>query len=234
MTQLILVLTPIALLDSVSITPLGSIPLLAVLGSRRPVGNSVAFISGLIIPYLFFGLLLVFGLDGLFDALNVWLDKWIRNPNTLDILLQIILGMVMLLFGFKLGATRETQNDRGAGNDIEPSQAFSVGFVLTFVGMPGALPYFAAVDQVLRADLSVVPTLVAMVYYNIICSVPLVLIMLTRLALGERSDAFFGRLSDWLGRWSHRLIVVTMVLLGAVMVIDGSAWMLGHPLIVID
>ena len=40
----------------------------------------------------------------------------------------------------------------------------------------------------LRADLSAVPTLVAMVYYDIICSVPLVLI---RLSLGERAAALW-------------------------------------------
>jgi hypothetical protein len=42
---------------------------------------------------------------------------------------------------------------------------------------------------VLRADLGTVPTLVAMVCYDIISSVPLVPIMLTRFSLGERSAA---------------------------------------------
>jgi cytochrome c biogenesis protein CcdA len=233
MTDLIFILTPIALLDSVSITPLSSIPLLAVLGSQRPLRNALALISGVMIPYLIFGALLLYGLEGIIDLLNTRLDTWIHRPDTLDILLQIIIGMVMLLFGFKLGASREPTDERGASGDIGIAQSFSVGFVLTFVGLPGSLPYFAAIDQMLRADAGTGPTLIALLYYNFLCSAPLLAIMVTRLMLGERSDEFFRRLADFLGHWSHRLIVFSLVLLGAVLVIDGSAWMLGHPLIVI-
>jgi hypothetical protein len=57
--------------------------------------------------------------------------------------------------------------------------------------VPGARPCFAGLDQMLRADLSAVSTLVAMVYYDITRSVLLVLIMLTRLSLGERSAALW-------------------------------------------
>jgi cytochrome c biogenesis protein CcdA len=137
----------------------------------------------------------------------------------------------MITFGFKLGASRENEDDRGAGAEIGPGQSFSVGFALTFVGLPGALPYFAAIDQILRADLGAGATYLGLLYYNFVCSMPLIGIVVTRVILGQRSEPIFHRLAEFLSHWSHRLIVIALMLLGILLTIDGAFVASGHPLI---
>ena len=59
----------------------------------------------------------------------------------------------MLIFGYRLTATRRKERSRKAEESTSPGGAFALGFFLIATGMPGALPYFAAIDQMLRADL---------------------------------------------------------------------------------
>jgi cytochrome c biogenesis protein CcdA len=231
MTALLLVLTPIALLDSVSVTPLASVPLLAMLGSRRPLSSSTSFISGIFIPYFLIGLLALVGLAGAIELLNDRLDAFLHRPDTLDITLQLAIGAAMLAFGWRLGRSRQQGGDRDAGAEIDWKGSFALGFTITLVGIPGALPYFAAIDQLLRADLPATPTLLALLYYNVICSLPLVAMVVIRSTLGTRSDAIFDWLAKVMGEASQRLIVVGLVALGGVLTADALLWLLGMPLI---
>lgn len=233
MTELLPILTTIGLLDAVSIVSLAVVPLLAALGSERPGASAWSLLAGLFVPYYAFGLLLTLGLSGLFDTLTERFDRWLYAPDSLDMLLQGLIGVISLSFGFKLANSRTNQDDRGAGDTVAPSGAFGIGFALTIVGLPGAVPYFAAIDQLLRADLATSSTMVSLAYYNVVCASPLMLIMLIRSLLGAGSDAFFAALADWLARFAHRALVVLLLLLGAAMTIDTLAWLHGHPLVVL-
>lgn len=231
MIALLLVLTPIALVDSLSVTPLSAVPLLAILGSRRPLLNSTSFLSGIFIPYLAIGVLALVGLSGLIDWLNEWLDAFLHRPDTLDMTLQLVIGVAMLAFGWKLTDARKDEGERGAGPEIEWKGSFTLGFTMTVVGIPGALPYFAAIDQMLRADLAMPETGLALLYYNVFCSLPLVGIVVIRSIMGERSDAIFERLAGVLGHWAQRILVIGSVALGGVLTADATLWLLGMPLI---
>jgi hypothetical protein len=96
--------------------------------------------------------------------------------------------------------------------------------------MPGALPYFAAVDQILRADASTSGAVLALLWYNALFLLPLALVPLARLALGSRSQPFFDAVSRFFEVWGRRLIAAVLLVLGALLVVDGVGWFLGRPL----
>jgi len=98
------------------------------------------------------------------------------------------------------------------------------------VGMPGALPYFAALDQILRADVSSSGAVLALLWYNAIFLLPLVLVPVLRLVLGARSQPFFDTVSRFSEVWGRRLIAAVLLLLGGLLVVDGMGWFLGRPL----
>ena len=75
---------------------------------------------------------------------------------------------------------------------MTPFRAFSVAAGLTLVGLPGALLYFAAIDQILRADLTAPGTVKAVLCYSVIYLLPLMLIVLSRGLFWTRSDPPFG------------------------------------------
>ncbi|MBW1687344.1 MAG: GAP family protein [Deltaproteobacteria bacterium] len=232
MTELLLVLVPIALVDSTSMLPIGVPVMLAMLAAPRGPTACVAFLLGIFAVYLPCGIAIALGLGAVFERLGAWLaEAWARTPGTSDLALQIAIGGALLAFGWKLAGTRQKRGERAAERSgLAPPQAFTLGAGLMIVGMPGALPYFAAVDQILRADVSATGAVLAVLWYNAVFLLPLILVPVLRLVLGARSQPFFDAVSRFSEVWGRRLIAAVLLLLGGLLVADGLGWFLGRPL----
>jgi len=234
MTELLVLLTPISLADSMSVVPMCIVPLAILLAGRRPVFGSAMFLAGVTIPYYLFGVFIALGLDTVFGQLEELLKK---KPGTLDLVLQLLLGGVLLFFGLKMAAAREERKRKAADKAFEgmtPWQGFALGAGFTIAGAWGALPYFAAIDQILRADLTNVEAFLALGYYNLVfISIPVSLVVL-RLALGERASGLFDRVRQAAEKWGRRFIIVVLMLLGLFLVVDGVGWFFDRPLIRFD
>lgn len=231
MTSLLAVLGSIALLDSTSMFPLAIPVLLAFLAGPRPYATCIAFLVGIFAVYLPSGILLTLGLEAILEPVQGAVDAWMRNPGTAALLIQIAVGVVMIGFGWKLAYARDTRGDRGAGEGLSPGAAFGLGAGSMVVGMPGAFPYFAAVDRIVRSDPSVLGASALLLYYNAVFLLPLAALPILRATLGARADRFFARLAPVVERWGHRMIVAVLVGIGIVGVADGIGWLLGSPLL---
>lgn len=231
MKELLTILTPIALIDSLSMVPMAIVPLAFLFSSRKPAASSAAFISGIFLPYLAAGVLATVGLVSVFDQLNEAVLAKLRHPNTLDLGLQIAIGLVLLTVGYRMASAREKNEDRKPNEPVTPLHAFTFAVGLVFVGLPGALPYFAAVDQVLRANLSTVPSFLALVWYNAVFVLPLVVLAILRLVFPTRAERIFGVVGRVADTWGRRIIIVLLILLGVVLVADGIGWFAGRPLL---
>ncbi len=231
MNALLAVLAPIALINSVSILPSGIAGVAAALGARKPILTASAFIAGKFVPHFAFGLLLTFGLDAAFDRLGVWTrDVW-QDPATPVVVLQLIIGAVMVVFGYRLSRVSQHRPDGASSTPMTPVGAFSVAAGLTIVGLPGALLYFAAIDQILRADLMALGIVKTVLYYNVIYLLPLMLIILSRGLLGTRVDPIFRAVARFLQRWGKQLMFFGLLGVGVVLAVDAITWFLGFPLL---
>ncbi len=231
MLGLLVVLGSLALLDSLTVLPL-AIPLqLAFLSSSRPHAACAAFMAGLVAVYLPIGVALALGLDAILDRVEPALQALIHHPGTIDLVLQLALGTAMLVFGWKLARSREGEEDDAGGAGVSPGGAFAMGAGAMLVGLPGALPYFAAVDQILRFDVDGVAAVGALFYYNAVFLAPVAALPLLRALLGERVDPLFERLAPRVKRGGHWLIVAILGTLGAVAVVDAIGWLLGRPVL---
>ncbi len=231
MTALLAVMTPIALLNSVSILPTGISGVAASLGAPKPFPTASAFIAGNFVPMFTLGLLVTLGLDAAFQQLGFWArDVW-QDPDALVVLLQLIIGAVMIAFGYRLSRASPHRPDRASTTRMTLIRAFSVAAGVTLIGLPSALLYFAAIDQILRAELTVVGMAKAVLFYNVIVLLPLVSIVLFCGLLGKRSDQLFGAVARFFERWGRRLLFFGMLGVGAVLTADATGWFLGHPLI---
>jgi cytochrome c biogenesis protein CcdA len=232
MLELLTVLSPIALIDSASITPLGLMPLATILAGKRPFGTAFAFLVGLYVSYLIMCLLFLFGLSAFLMRFNAWLSHRWDNPEPIDFGLQILLGLVMLIFGLRITEKRKSKSSgRELQSGVSPASAFGFGFLMNVVGFPGALPYFAAADQIAQADPPTSDAVLAVVYYVTIFVLPLTAIVLLRALLGQPMDAIMQAIQRFFDSWGKRLIMVLLVLLGVILVVDGVAYYLGGPLI---
>jgi len=232
MLELLIVLTPIALIDSASVTPLGLVPLATILAGKRPFGTAFAFLAGLFISYLIMALLFLFGLSAVLMRLNDWLSYRWNHPEPADFALQILVGLIMLIFGLRIAEKRKSKSSgRELRSGVTAASAFGFGFLINVVGFPGALPYFAAADRIVQADPPTFDAVMAVVYYVTIFVLPLTAIVLLRALLGQRMDGVMQAIQRFFDSWGKRLVMVLLVLLGVILVVDGVAYFLGGPLI---
>ena len=231
MIELLTILAPIALVDSLSVVPLAMVPLVLLLGGSRPVAGSLSFLAGILATYLPFGVLLLFGLDALFDRMATHFSAWWnQQPDLGDVLLEILIGLVMIVFGHRLCSRRGNPARKQEKKGMTPSQAFLLAALINLSGMWGALPYFAAITQILKVDLSPGGMLSALLFYNLVFLLPLASFLVLHLALGDRATRLFNSLNDFVTRWGSRVLVTALIGLGFVLVVDGIGWLFGAPL----
>lgn len=232
MTELLLVLTSVSLLDSMSVVPLCIVPLSILLAGRQPLFGSLMFVFGIFITYFPFGLLILFGLDSTFDKLGeVASDLWNQTPSDLFLVIQMVIGLMMVVFGFRISARRESHGNRGASVSMTPWQAFVMGVSLNLTGMWGALPYFAAINRVASADAGVAASIMAVGYYNIVFILPLLSFTAIRFLIGKRAETLFDKLTQFSLTWGRRLIIAILIVLGLALIADGIGWFFDAPLL---
>lgn len=233
MFELLSVLVSIALIDSTSITPLALVPLATILGGKHPYGTSFAFLAGLFVSYLVMALGFLFGLSAVLMRVNTWVSYRWNNPEPADFGFQILVGLVMLVFGLRIAEKRkEKSGGREVPSDVTPASAFWFGCILNVVGFPGALPYFAAADRIVQADLPALEASLAVTFYVVVFLLPLTAIVVLRAVLGSRMDAVMQSIRGFFDTWGKRLIMVLLILLGLILVVDGVVYFLrGNPLV---
>ncbi len=231
MTELIALLTPIALMDSISIIPLCIVMLVVLLGGPNPLFRSAALITGIFVTYLAFGLLVLFGLQQVFDWVNAYALRVWKDPYTEELIFQIVIGLALVGFGLRIVIARKNESQNEELTATTAWQAFITGAGLTIVGLPGAVPYLAAIDLILRSDLPFAQSVLALVVYSIAFVAPLVALVVLSLVSGARSQRLLIVVKDFFDRWGQRLVIGLMFVLGTVLVLDGVGWFLGSPLI---
>ncbi|UCE01885.1 MAG: GAP family protein [Candidatus Latescibacterota bacterium] len=235
MLDLLLVLTPISLIDSTSILAFGLVVLAVLLSGPRPYLASSSFLLGTALSYFAAGVLIVMGLGGAIGRVSAALVHWWKNPSTSDYVLGILVGSALMVFGYRGSVARQRKaKQKEVAPDVTPKQAFLLGAGTTIAGLWGALPYFAAIDQILKADLSTAEAVIALAYYNVVFVALLFLLVLFRAVAGQRADALFDTVNRLLAVWGKRAVIALMLLLGAVLVADGFGFFLGRPLIPVE
>jgi len=92
--------------------------------------------------------------------------------------------------------------------------------VINFIGIPFALPYFAAIDQIMKGNFAAGDTLVLLVAYNLVYALPFLVVPILAATLGERSRPILQRLNETLDRASAFVMPVLLGLAGLALVAD--------------
>ncbi|MFV2005638.1 MAG: GAP family protein [Gammaproteobacteria bacterium] len=233
MLELLLTLTTISLLDSMSAVPIALIPLAIILNGRNPVTGSLGFISGGFIVYFIFGIFILLGLDTLIDE---FANKFIRymksEPDSIELLIQILIGFLMIYFAWQF--SRKSPQDiktKTYVSDITPLQAFTLSASINVIGMWGALPYFAAIAQILKVDLTTVSMIWILLYYNFIFTLPLIGFIVLRIMMGDKATALLEKITRFFSHWGKQIFIVSLYLLGPLLIADGIGWFIDYPIL---
>ncbi len=234
MFSLALVLLAIALVDSTSMIPIGIFTLAAILGGRHPVIGALSFVSGIFLVYFLSGVLLLLGFDLIFEIIGPSISRWWNQPNSAELGLQIIVGILLLVYAWKQYRLPKISAPSGSAEPVSLVGAFTLGSTLTVIGIPGAVPYFGAIEQILRADLSSMASVGVLIFYNIVFVLPFFVLVLIRILVPNKSEPIFGSISLLVKNWGKPAMVSVFTILGLLLIADSIGWFLGYPLLPVN
>ena len=213
MTDLFAVLVPILVVDVLN--PVLFAMMVFAAGSGRPVANSAAILVGHTLAYFVAGVAIAHGMEQISDRL--------ANPQRIDFVISGIVGaglLLMVLPTKKNGAPTAAEPEW----ELSPLKCLGLGAVINFVGIPFALPYFAVVDQLLKADLSTAGSLAVLGIYNIGYALPFVIVPAMVAVSGESAKPLLEKINGFIGKASDTLMPWLFAALGAALVADAIAY----------
>ncbi len=94
------------------------------------------------------------------------------------------------------------------------------GAVINFIGIPFALPYFAVVDQILKANLSTPASVSVLAVYNIAYALPFLVVPLTVAVSGDSAKPLLEKINGFLIKASDLVMPWMFALLGVALLAD--------------
>jgi cytochrome c biogenesis protein CcdA len=207
------VLFPILLTDIVN--PVLFAFMVYAAGARRPVLLSSSMLLGHTVAYFSAGIVLALFMESITVRLS--------NPRMIDFVIELILGFALLWLAF--GSRKNTgKRPDEETPDLTVLSAFAFGAVVNFIGIPFAVPYFAAIDQILKTDLSSTEVVLMLLSYNLAYALPFALVPVLSAVMGERAKPILGRINEVLDKISGFLLPAMLGIIGLALLADALVY----------
>ena len=180
-------------------------------GTSRPLTNSTALLAGHTFAYFVSGVIIALGL--------AQISARLQNPQPLDFVIQLLIGGLCLwaaLASRDGNASKEKTPER----ELTPLFSFGYGALVNFIGVPFALPYFAAVDQILKADLSVESSVLMLAIYNASYALPFLLILVLVAVVGDSSKPVLEKINNVMVNVVDKFMPALLFILGIALAAD--------------
>lgn len=224
MIELWTVLVPILLTDLMN--PVLLAATVYALGTTNPFWNASALILGHTVAYLLAGIALALGLE--------YLLSFLQNPGTIEFTIQLLISSILVYFGIVALSSKNQGSKRefDAGKSFGVVAAFTMGATVNLIGLPFAVPYVVALDQILKADLDWIASLGVLLMYNLLYAAPFVAVLVVVRVAGRGSESFLRKVNAWVDKISEVVLPILLLVLGAVFAAD-AVWYFwkGQPLI---
>jgi hypothetical protein len=181
----------LALLDSVNPATLVAVALILTASRKRPIAETLGFVSGAFLSVLLVGTAIYLGADAAAGAIGEGLT-WLR---------RLAFGAAaMTLAVAAAGALRPRATKPVALPPwFNSRSAIGLGVVMTGADLPQALPYFMAIERLLAAQVPTSHALLVLVGYSLIYCVPCVVLLAIGLQAGNVVTDRLGALHDRFG-----------------------------------
>ena len=154
------------------------------------------------------------------------------EPDCVELVIQILIGFIMIYFAWQFSRKApEISRTKSYDSDITPVQAFTLSASINIIGMWGALPYFAAMAQILKADLETTTMIWILVYYNLVFALPLIGFIILRIVMGNKATRLLNNITNFFSCWGKQVFVLSLYLLGPLLIADGIGWFINYPIL---
>jgi threonine/homoserine/homoserine lactone efflux protein len=212
MLQLIVIFIPILAADVVN--PVLLAAQMYAMGSDKPIMKTWFVLLGWFAVYFISGIVLAIGFESI--------SEFIANPRPIDFYIEIIVAALLIWFGIRFLFKKPDPKKKSYDETSKLSNwgAFILGASINLIGLPFAIPYFAALDQVLKANLGWTESLVALLIYNLLYILPFATILFLKIIMGEKAAPILEKINLWMDKISRILLPGMMILIGIVLIID--------------
>lgn len=210
MLELWVILTPILLADVVN--PVLFAFMVYAVGTDRPLSNSISALLGHTAAYLSFGIILAL-------SFNI-IKAGLANPKPVDYIISLIVGILLLWVAWRSRSKTADKKDKPQVEELTPLKSFTIGAIINIIGLPFALPYFAALDQILKAELTVTSSVIVLVGYNLLYALPFLVVPVLVMMMGENSRPVLARINEKVDRVSTYLMPLLLGFVGMALVLD--------------
>ena len=222
MIELLAVLFPILLVDVLNPTLFAVLVFAA--GSSRPIANSVAMLLGHTLAYFAAGVLISYGLDAIANRL--------ANPQQIDFAVGAVVGALLVWSFWSMRRNEQGEVDEPTW-ELTPAKCLGFGVIVNFIGIPFALPYFAAVQTIASSDLSLMGALLVLVIYNLGYASVFAVVPLLAAIMGERGKPVLERINELLLKASDAVLPWLILVLGLYLLLDaGLYFAAGEPVFI--
>lgn len=218
MVELSLILIPILVADVIN--PVIFAATFYVLGTSHPIRNSLLMLLSFFITYYLAGIIIAIGLESFSDAFEL--------PNGFDYIVEIVVGIILIIFG-ALSYKKDYTPPANKIKKIEvmtATQSLWLGLKVNIIGLPFAIPYFGAIDQILKAEVPLIPTLFILLIYNALYILPFFCMVLLFIVSRKQSAIVFRKMNQWINRVADKYLPIIFVILGIALLIDGILYFL--------
>jgi len=213
MLTLLATLLPVLLIDVLN--PVLFALMVFAAGTKRSILNSTSLLLGHTLAYFAVGILLSFGIERISARLE--------NPQGVDFAASALVGALLVWTFFAL-RKNDAPEAATPPRELTPGSSLVTGAIVNFIGIPFALPYFGAIDQILKAELGWGDSLAALAAYNLAYALAFSVVPVSVAILGAAAKPMLEKLNALLVKASELISPWLILALGAWMLFDAARW----------
>jgi len=219
-THLMLVLIPILIVDAVNPILLGAT--VYCLGCKKPLLTAGAALLSFLLTYFLAGLVI-----GIFFEI---LTDYLHMPPLMDYILELIVAVLLFYFAWKHYRSEDVHPEEKlkTTKNLELPAAIALGFHINIIGLPFAIPYLAAIDQILKADLSVVTIVLVLLVYNVLYILPYAALLVIRACNKKKCDTIFAWMNEKMNVVCVNYMPLILLILALLLVEDAVSYLIGY------
>lgn len=225
MIDLLITLISLALVDCLNPATISTQAFLLI-GTQKPQRRAIAHALGVYVSYFLIGFLIVFGLGELLKPLLTY------TLGTVEYAILLVVGSVLIFLAYRMNS--KDQSTIGKYMDkvrnLSPAKTFFFGFFSTFMDIPTAFPYFAAIALLIGVQLPFMGLTALLLIYDFIYILPLLILVGVYLVTRGKCASLLQRINDKITMWSVKIAKPFLILIGALLIVASIAFFLGFPI----
>ncbi|MCW4029281.1 MAG: GAP family protein [Candidatus Bathyarchaeota archaeon] len=227
MIELLATLISLALVDCLNPATIATQAFLLI-GTEKPKARAITHAIGVYVAYFMIGFLIIFGLGESLKQLFAF------TLGTTEYVILLVLGFVLILFACLMKTSNGgSRIDRYLQKvrTMSPTKTFFFGFFSTFMDIPTAFPYFAAIAILIGVQLSFLGITALLLIYNFIYVLPLLVLVVIYLAARKECATQLQRINDVINKWSGKIAKGFLLVTGILLIAASVAFFLGFPIL---